>query len=238
MIKTGLKQGFTLAEVLTTLMVIGVVAAMTIPTLLNSTDDQQHKVALKKAVSVLSQAYQLNIAKEFEDNVTSSLTLCQYFANSMAGSCAAADGNNASKLTTPDGLAYYFYYRGTTSGEADKSFESTCGTTPPAPGDPHAWAGENARCVVIVDTNGSKSHNTSPVSLPEGVMTGVNPSGAAIGSAAYTQKDQYPLIVTSRGVYPAIGGTDDGNQSRGYKFLYGDSAVAPWGSAFNSKGTR
>ena len=51
MIKTGLRKGFTLAEVLTTLMVIGVVAAMTIPTLINSTDDQQYKVAFKKAVS-------------------------------------------------------------------------------------------------------------------------------------------------------------------------------------------
>lgn len=35
-----IKKGFTLAEVLITLGIIGVVAAMTIPVLMNSTNDQ------------------------------------------------------------------------------------------------------------------------------------------------------------------------------------------------------
>lgn len=54
--------GFTLAEVLITLGIIGVVAAMTMPTLMNSTQGAQYKVAYKKALSAISQAIVLNIA--------------------------------------------------------------------------------------------------------------------------------------------------------------------------------
>lgn len=47
---------FTLAEVLITLGIIGVVASITIPTLMNNIQDAQLKTAWKKAYSVLSQA--------------------------------------------------------------------------------------------------------------------------------------------------------------------------------------
>ena len=54
--------GFTLAEVLITLGIIGVVAAITMPTLMNSTQGAQYKAAYKKALSALSQAVTLNVA--------------------------------------------------------------------------------------------------------------------------------------------------------------------------------
>lgn len=54
-------RAFTLAEVLITLGIIGIVAAMTIPTLMNQTNDKQTVVALKKAYSALSQAYTLAV---------------------------------------------------------------------------------------------------------------------------------------------------------------------------------
>ena len=56
------KLGFTLAEVLITLGIIGVVAAMTMPTLMNQTQGAQYKTAYKKALSALSQAVTLNVA--------------------------------------------------------------------------------------------------------------------------------------------------------------------------------
>ena len=56
------RYGFTLAEVLITLGIIGVVAAMTMPTLINSTQGAQYKAAYKKALSALSQAVTLNVA--------------------------------------------------------------------------------------------------------------------------------------------------------------------------------
>lgn len=49
-------NAFTLAEVLITLAIIGVVAAMTIPSLINSTKDLELKTAWKKEFSILNQA--------------------------------------------------------------------------------------------------------------------------------------------------------------------------------------
>ena len=49
------RNAFTLAEVLITLSVIGVVAALTLPNLLSKTDDRENLVALKKVYSELTQ---------------------------------------------------------------------------------------------------------------------------------------------------------------------------------------
>ena len=54
-----MKKGFTLAEVLITLAIIGVVAALTIPSVIVKTQQQEFKTGAKKAISVLSQAMQL-----------------------------------------------------------------------------------------------------------------------------------------------------------------------------------
>lgn len=51
----GENYGFTLAEVLLVLSVIGVVAALTIPTLIQKVNDDQYKVKWKKTYSVVSQ---------------------------------------------------------------------------------------------------------------------------------------------------------------------------------------
>ncbi|MBP7212438.1 prepilin-type N-terminal cleavage/methylation domain-containing protein [bacterium] len=51
-------NAFTLAEVLITLGIIGIVAAMTIPTLMQKTQKHQTVVGLKKAYTTMSQAYE------------------------------------------------------------------------------------------------------------------------------------------------------------------------------------
>ncbi len=61
------KTGFTLAEVLITLGIIGVVAGMTIPTLISNTNGAQFKSAYKKALSTLNQAAIMNIALDDYD---------------------------------------------------------------------------------------------------------------------------------------------------------------------------
>jgi len=50
-----LKKAFTLAEVLITLVIIGIVAAMTIPTLINNSNKQEYVSKLKKTYSALAQ---------------------------------------------------------------------------------------------------------------------------------------------------------------------------------------
>ena len=59
-------EGFTLAEVLITLMIIGIVAALTIPSVISNYQQQEFKTGLKKAVSVLNEAIQMNIVHEGE----------------------------------------------------------------------------------------------------------------------------------------------------------------------------
>ena len=103
-------NAFTLAEVLITLGIIGVVAAMTMPTLMNQTNGAQYKAAYKKALSAISQGVTLNVALDgasFADAVAGT-----------AGSTAKATGDvdtvasilasrmNVVKTTTYDGKGY------------------------------------------------------------------------------------------------------------------------------------
>ena len=98
--------GFTLAEVLITLGIIGVVAAMTMPTLLNSTQGAQYRTAFKKGLSVLSQAVVLNVALDDYDTSqatetgtgTDSKSLYAMFTNRMnvagTGTASGTWGNS------------------------------------------------------------------------------------------------------------------------------------------------
>lgn len=85
------KNAFTLAEVLITLGIIGVVAAMTMPTLINQTNGAQYKAAYKKALSAISQGVTLNVALEdvsFAD--TDAGTAGSVAANSTSGKATIA----------------------------------------------------------------------------------------------------------------------------------------------------
>ena len=105
------KEGFTLAEVLITLGIIGVVAAMTMPTLMNQTNGAQYKAAYKKALSAISQAVTLNVALDewnFADLDGKTYTLENMFKNRMNvvriehGSFNDAKDSNYEATYTPD----------------------------------------------------------------------------------------------------------------------------------------
>lgn len=57
-----MKHGYTLAEVLITLVVIGVVAAMTLPTLINKYREKELVTRYKRVYSLINQAYMRAIA--------------------------------------------------------------------------------------------------------------------------------------------------------------------------------
>ena len=109
------KLGFTLAEVLITLVIIGVIAAMTVPTLMNNTNAQEFRSALKKAISGANQALTLNYALEgmgAQDYANAADIVDDVFKKRMSvidddtwlgtgdGAC---DG---SKFTTADGMKF------------------------------------------------------------------------------------------------------------------------------------
>ena len=66
-----MKKGFTLAEVLITLGIIGVVAAMTMPSLIQNHKEKETVVKLKKINSTLQNAYNLMRQEEFGGTITS-----------------------------------------------------------------------------------------------------------------------------------------------------------------------
>ena len=59
-------KAFTLAEVLITLAIIGVVAAISIPSVISNSQQQEFKTGLRKAVSVLNSAITMNMAIDGE----------------------------------------------------------------------------------------------------------------------------------------------------------------------------
>ena len=101
-------NGFTLAEVLITLVIIGIIAAMTIPSLINKTNEQETVVAVKKAYSILSQAYLKTVAENGEISPSLSKSdLGELFAKqlnaqkicgtSLDGDCFATDNDGMYK---------------------------------------------------------------------------------------------------------------------------------------------
>lgn len=172
----GSKNAFTLAEVLITLGIIGVVAAMTMPTLMNSTQGAQYRTGFKKAISVLSQAVVLNIA--LDDYDTSQATTTTIGNNSPSLYNLFYNRMNVSKVmgnvsTTNGGwpvASATLYASGTGSGGGSSAYlnnsnnyvfffndgmvlsfpktASNCG---------ELWAASN--CKGFVDMNGIKNPN-------------------------------------------------------------------------------
>lgn len=130
------KQGFTLAEVLITLVIIGVIAAMTLPSLLGGTNKQEIKTGLQKAISTLSQAITLHYALTGVDFTTMSQVSVQ--DQNITGFMTTRfnhktiDGNT---VTTQDGIEYDLSNIGSAS----------CTQTTP--------------CNISVDVNGKKGPN-------------------------------------------------------------------------------
>ena len=243
-------KGFTLAEVLTTLMVIGVVAAMTIPTLMNSTTDQQLKVAYKKAMSVLGQGVQLMVAKETECKVVDNQSLAECFANNVLSGTvldgsqkngarsATAGANNT--VVTSDGIAYQFWFNGTPLTVAD-TFDNICGEMGDlldSNGQPTegTYNGSSAKCLVLVDVNGlSKGAkmfaNNGKKTWSEAVGSSGIDDTALYGSGgtnALGGTEQQPIILTGTGVKPAYNTKSaTSTANKGYGWMYGNT-TNPW----------
>ncbi len=85
---TGLKpvriSAFTLAEILITLAIIGIVAALTIPSVISNAQQQEYKTGLKKAVSVLNQAIATNLALDGDTPYTTKDDLLDFLSRHMS----------------------------------------------------------------------------------------------------------------------------------------------------------
>lgn len=155
---------FTLAEVLIVLGIIGIVAEMTIPTLMNNVQSQVYKSSWKKAVSAASQSYVTAV----NDNGDG-------FGGYAAGTPAAAKWNGfkaqfriikdcaaggtvgncwGAKLTTPDPGGGCANFQGA-NFNANSSFVSADGMFWMLYGDVNSYPYP----IVAVDVNGAKGPN-------------------------------------------------------------------------------
>ena len=207
--------GFTLAEVLITLGIIGVVAAMTMPTLMNSTNGAQYKTAYKKALSVLSQAVVLNVALDDYDlsqttaaTTNDNASLYNLFNNRMnvvktdgnaytatgasSGSASATtvkfgDTTNNYTLYFNDGITFTFPKTASQCTEGNQTTTAAASGTDTAPG----------YCYGVIDVNGEKNPNKL-----------VNCDGKAWNAGGEDCKvtnptDIYPVIMYDQTVLPA-----------------------------------
>lgn len=165
---------FTLAEVLITLGIIGVVAAMTIPTLLNATQDLQFKVAWKKEFSVLSQATELmkkdnggdliglfTDVNAMRDNYMNYLKVVKYCDYDAAGNCFPVNvtllNGTTDTFATPAG----FILSDGTSVALAAWVSSDCTNTAYGHDPTGGWGGAPTESCgsIFIDINGSKQPN-------------------------------------------------------------------------------
>ncbi len=114
---------FTLAEVLITLAIIGVVAAIAIPSVISNSQQQEFKTGLRKAVSVLNSAITMNMALDGESpydngdlfrflqrhmNVMSSTTVLTYKYKTLLPDGSTYGGGTNSAFYTTDGMRFEF----------------------------------------------------------------------------------------------------------------------------------
>ena len=150
------KLGFTLAEVLITLVIIGVIAAMTVPTLMNNTNAQEFRSALKKAISGVNQALTLHYALEgmsASDYSSAATIVSDVFKTRMSvidGETTFTNGcAGGTTFTTADGIL--FCVTNWKAGAADSQTAecNTYNTKPCSTGAANLW----------IDVNGSKKPN-------------------------------------------------------------------------------
>lgn len=192
--------GFTLAEVLITLGIIGVVAAMTMPTLMNSTQGAQYKAAYKKALSALGQAVTLNVALEdfnFADATTTGDYAMSKIITSRMNVVKTEDGGglgydvntDTSSVTSSSDTNYSFYFNDGIVFSFPKATEGCVKDV----------AGVTDKvCYGLIDVNGQKGPNR--VVKCDGEATY---NATKDGCTVTNPTDIYPVVFYNQTVLPS-----------------------------------
>ena len=198
-------KGFTLAEALVTLVIIGVIAALTIPAILVNTEQHEYKSALKKALSALNQVIELNIALEgygpveaqYMNNPTIEDSLYEMFKNRMnvISTSEAYDWGNTTNYAffTADGMRYEFPTKPNQGMGGTWSVTNGKCATPGVNIQDDLGNVYDKPCLIVVDVNGQRRPN------PRKTKGSYKVPGAAGRSKIL---DVFPIIVTDKYAYP------------------------------------
>ncbi|MDD3013335.1 MAG: prepilin-type N-terminal cleavage/methylation domain-containing protein [Candidatus Gastranaerophilales bacterium] len=110
------KKGFTLAEVLITLLIIGVISSIVIPGIINNTNEAEYNVGVKKAYSDLSDAIkmiQVNNGGEVKVGTAAANTDMTLFRNDFCSVMSCIKTDTATNIFGPTD---YKLYKGGSAG--------------------------------------------------------------------------------------------------------------------------
>ena len=172
------KSAFTLAEVLITLGIIGVVAAMTMPTLMNSTQGAQYRAAYKKALSALSQAVTLNVALDDYNFAQTSSTATTSGAASMYN--IFKNRMNVVKTATGTSIGY--------------TIKDAAGTNLTLGSNYTLFSVNLTNCKGFIDVNGEKN--------PNKVVKCENGGNSDDNCTVTNPTDVYPVVFYDQTVLP------------------------------------
>ena len=166
-------KGFTLAEVLITLVIIGVIAAITVPSILITTQKQEYVSALKKANSVIHQSlYRISMNNGYARGDYSYLIENNKFYDEFVKEVSAIDTctekndcktryiqkrlalngvdisswgmPNLKGVTTSDGIQYATWWNNMQMGLSDEDYQNIS---------------NNGSILISVDVNGERKPN-------------------------------------------------------------------------------
>ena len=198
------KKAFTLAEALITLVIIGVIAALTIPAILVNTEQHEYKSALKKALSALNQVIELNIALEGygpleaggmgdPDKEDSLFEMFRNRMNVISTSKSYDRGGTANyAFFTADGMRYEFPTAKRPAGGTFSTDNSKC-ARPQSNVQDDAGEVYNDPCFIIVDVNGQRRPN--PLKAGGSYKVPGTKGRSKI-------LDVFPIIITDVNAYP------------------------------------
>jgi len=152
------KRAFTLAEVLITLLIIGVIASIVIPGLIADTQQAEYKTAWKKAFGVASQAYKRAIAENGSfgpygsntgklDALKNYMSIVKNCSGSTFGNCWATNGVTRQDGSYPGGGCVGY-------SQSNQNVSNAFITS-----DGMYWLQYSNMDCVAVDTNGIKGPN-------------------------------------------------------------------------------
>ena len=190
--------GFTLAEVLITLGIIGVVAAMTMPTLMNSTQGAQYKAAYKKALSAIAQGVTLNVALDgssFAD-VSDAAGIKDILAARMnvvngADEVGTIPYETAPTLLTQSANNYTLYF---SDGIVFSFAGPTAGKVCSDPANTDSGITNAEKCLGFIDVNGLKG--------PNKMVTCTDGSTNAEDCEVKNPTDIYPVVFYDQTILP------------------------------------